>query len=372
MKKTLIAISFLHCLGAFAQQNNIKPAILTGVNISSMHSDTIMDETSFLPFLYFKLTKTFDEKTLINGSAGYSLRGGNVMTPFSRYRFQYLDVQASGQYLFSDIFSAEIGIQPSFILDARYLIGTDSLADLNIRKWSSEWSVFTGLNFHFQGNVSFGIRYFLPVKNVNCNQIQVVISIPIGGTIEKAEKKAVTHTAFQHITALKNGVLIIRLKTSEQIIRHLQREGKFQEAEKISKQQNTENQEIINSFRKYFHFCPVYFFYSNNTDQALSGNFTGILLNDSLEEDSSITIQTQNYYFAEFGLLDPNDESISGTGIEALIIKDKNFKQLQRPFPFYVRKNEFLSGSKNISQVISQMNFNLEQFYKSAKSEQRM
>ncbi|HPD64734.1 MAG TPA: hypothetical protein P5050_08850 [Bacteroidia bacterium] len=369
MKKYLTVVFLLiyNCLSA--QNTFWNPVLITGFNATSLRADSIDDQTAFLPFLGFGIEKPFDEKTSFGASGSYALKGGNVLSPFSKYRFQYIDFQASASYRLSDIFRFEAGLQPSFVLSSKYFIGTDSLAELNVKKWSSEFSAFAGLHFHFQENVSLGLRYFLPIENSRFNQFQVVLSIPVGGTMEKIENKNSVNLAYQHILALKEGVLLVRLKTSDNIIQHLNNAGKTEEAEKIRQQQRIENLEIVASFKKYFRFCPVYFFYSTQTAEAMSGNFKGILLNDSLQADSMINFLPQIYYFAEFGYLDLNEEGSTGTGIEALIIKDKAFNQLERPFPFYVRRNEFLAGSKNISQVVGMLNFNLEQFYKTALDE---
>ena len=66
----------------------------------------------------------------------------------------------------------------------------------------------------------------------------------------------------------------------------------------VIEEQFAENQRTMVLFKELFNFCPVYFFYANQTKQVLAGNITGNLLNDALQPDTSIHLFTDNFYIA--------------------------------------------------------------------------
>jgi hypothetical protein len=126
----------------------------------------------------------------------------------------------------------------------------------------------------------------------------------------------------------------------------------------------------VAGFRKYFSFCPVEFFFSNNTDQIMNSKLKGALLNDKLEVDSQIQIKSDVYYIAEFGglELEADDQNHTiGTSVEALILKNKDLKQLTRPFPYFVRKNEFMMEARKTDEMIKLLNYNLQEYYSISK-----
>ena len=63
------------------------------------------------------------------------------------------------------------------------------------------------------------------------------------------------NTANQNIQLLKNGALLVRLKTSENLINAYLKKGKIAEAEKIKEEQLKKNKEIVAAFKSQFTFC---------------------------------------------------------------------------------------------------------------------
>ncbi|PIX32598.1 MAG: hypothetical protein COZ21_12805 [Bacteroidetes bacterium CG_4_10_14_3_um_filter_31_20] len=166
----------------------------------------------------------------------------------------------------------------------------------------------------------------------------------------------------EQIQQLKNGILLIRLKTSENKINALIEMGKIEKANKIKTKQYIENKAILATFKNRFKFCKTAFFYSNKSKYIQENKFSNIFLNDSLLIDSTIVIDSKKPIFiAEFGTLEPDTmiyfshysyepnsdfsvkktehyySSSSNIDIYALIIKDQNFIQLNKPFPYYTR-----------------------------------
>jgi hypothetical protein len=174
-------------------------------------------------------------------------------------------------------------------------------------------------------------------------------------------------------------VLLVRLKTSENKIRVLKELGDTIQALRVAEEQRNANLEIVQAFKQYFNFCPVYFFYSTYSGQVKKGELTGYFLNDRLEPDSSVRLDNKLYYIAEFSVIEPDTfERDAGSrkladegaiaysrNIEALIIRDQRFIQLSKPFPYYIKTTD-LFRRRSVREMVSLMNQELFSFFKMA------
>lgn len=141
--------------------------------------------------------------------------------------------------------------------------------------------------------------------------------------------------AHQNVLQLKEGALLVRLYTSESKINALKKLGQEKEAEEVIRNQMLENRAIYTSFSAIYDFSKVYFFYNTSSDQILKKEFKGNLLNEKLEVDSLIDIDSEHYFIAEF-------DFTPSTGLYALVIKDSEFEFLKKPFPYYVKRYDVL------------------------------
>ncbi len=158
------------------------------------------------------------------------------------------------------------------------------------------------------------------------------------------------------IKMLKNGALLIRLKTSENKINGLIRMGNTAGAENIKQQQYKENKIIADLFKKNFTFCKFYFFYSNQSHLVSAGKLNGILMNANLEVDSSYV--GTDFLIGEFSESENNK-------IPGFISMDKNMEQLKKPFPFLVKQG-YIGDSKLVKEeVIIKYDRQLNTFYNS-------
>ncbi len=169
------------------------------------------------------------------------------------------------------------------------------------------------------------------------------------------EKKS---DASQNIKMLKQGALFVRLKTSDLQINALKQKGREKEAEQIHRKQEMENKEIAEAFKNSFDFSKIYFFYSTNSAEIKKGNYKYFLLNTDLQKDTSFN--GNDYLIGEF------DESAT-THIDAFIIKDKNFIQLDSPFPFLIKCNGMLVTTRTKEEVVKQLNKQLFEFWSKNK-----
>jgi hypothetical protein len=182
------------------------------------------------------------------------------------------------------------------------------------------------------------------------------------------------------IVELKNSFLLIRLKTGKNTIDAMLKAGQSEMAEKRQKQIDEENIRIIKSFRTEFDFCPVYFFYSDDSKFVAEKQFEKVkFLNDSLQPDNTIKLNSEKFFIAEWGNVkgdtasyyshtsyEPDGNFSQGpvyvyygggsTDAKGLIVKDCRFHQLRSPFPFFIKNPFFRKKEKTEIYVVRELN----------------
>ncbi|MFT6322822.1 MAG: hypothetical protein ACJAWO_000367 [Halieaceae bacterium] len=172
-----------------------------------------------------------------------------------------------------------------------------------------------------------------------------------------AEKVAVVH-----IQKLKKGVLLVRLHTQDALIekmkyyhRDLERKNKLIEIKE-------NNMATYVAFNSAYKFSELRFFYSRDSKKVRDGDFDHLFLNSDLEVDTSIRIDPK----APIYILDVGDiyfPNMSGHQ-EGVIVMDKNFEPLKKPFPYYVRKRSGMAIIKRTDLDIAiVLNEKMETFY---------
>ena len=182
------------------------------------------------------------------------------------------------------------------------------------------------------------------------------------------------------IVELKNSFLLIRLKTGKNTIDAMLKACQSEMAEKRQKQIDEENIRIIKSFRTEFDFCPVYFFYSDDSKFVAEKQFEKVkFLNDSLQPDNTIKLNSEKFFIAEWGNVkgdtasyyshtsyEPDGNFSQGpvyvyygggsTDAKGLIVKDCRFYQLRSPFPFFIKNPFFRKKEKTEIYVVRELN----------------
>lgn len=150
------------------------------------------------------------------------------------------------------------------------------------------------------------------------------------------------------INALRNGALLVRLKTNANTINKLKNAGNADLATQIERETFLENKQIVRAYVKNFTFCPVYFFYSSVSDSVKHGRLDGLFLDTNLTVNPSIVCKASFYLVAEqstlysssLGLLTEPEAAKAierGTGFKdfAIVVKNRYFIQLHEPFPYF-------------------------------------
>lgn len=174
------------------------------------------------------------------------------------------------------------------------------------------------------------------------------------------------------IVALKNGALLVRLKTNANAIQRLKQAGNIDLATQVERETFLNNKAIVRAYLKEFTFCPVYFFYSTYSDSVKQQKLTGIFLDSNLVQSSSIVCNSSFYLIAEQGsvynsslgfvpLSKASTAKENGTASKevAIVVKNRFFIQLHDPFPFY--QNGY--AIKKFSTYVRKFNASLMNFY---------
>jgi len=164
-----------------------------------------------------------------------------------------------------------------------------------------------------------------------------------------ARYKTERNKTFQKIEDLKNTVLLVRLNTSNNKIKHLKKydlvnDVKEQEMKTFQKQKQT-----ILAFEEHFDFCKVYFYNAEDGTELRHQNFDKVQLidvNEDIVTDNSFlkdgylvgifgySYDTQIVYQSRDSL---ERRPMAGSGgVSSLLIVDKDYVQLPKPFPFSV------------------------------------
>ena len=179
------------------------------------------------------------------------------------------------------------------------------------------------------------------------------------------------------INNIKNNIILVRLSAKSNTISAMRSVGKNKLADKTEAKQLKRNKAIVSAFKTNFSFCPVYFFYSEDSKYVSNNKLDSVnFLTDSLLIDKNIRVSSNLFYVIDFGSLEPetNKGNLNKKGeekyypssnitISALIIKDSQFTQLQKPFPYYVREFKGLPFKKSVSKMVVKLNEQLNSFY---------
>ncbi len=185
------------------------------------------------------------------------------------------------------------------------------------------------------------------------------------------------------IVALKNGALLVRLKTNSNTINQLKKAGNTDLATQVERETYLKNKIIMFSYLQEFNFCPVYFFYSDCSDSVKHKRLENIFLDTTLTINPSIVCAADFYLIADnktviynssLGLVPEslaNKASENGTSSRevAIGLKNRFFIQPHKPFPFFQIKTTTLSNASEKNNAFKNRLFNLyEQLSKSKVS----
>jgi len=122
------------------------------------------------------------------------------------------------------------------------------------------------------------------------------------GTLHGQQGNISELDAKTHLEMLSDGVLLVRLQDKTKKLQILEEAGRNEELAEEKKENDAQNQRIIDGFKEYYTYCKIFFFYASSTKQILEKDYNGNLFYDSnqkaLEIDTSRAIYVCDYGFA--------------------------------------------------------------------------
>jgi len=166
-----------------------------------------------------------------------------------------------------------------------------------------------------------------------------------------------------------DGCIFVRLRTGQTKIDKLNELGYSKAAKIEEKEVEEENKNIIAGFNEHWDFSKFYFFYSDESLKIKNGQFSEVeFIGKNLKVDSSIKCDCKDGFIVDLSRTSSNileDSNNSGTVLEGLIVRDRNFKQLSAPFPF-LSKKYFAIFKRSISTMVRNLNNDFHRYYKVA------
>ncbi len=185
------------------------------------------------------------------------------------------------------------------------------------------------------------------------------------------------NVAKAQIQALKNGALLVRLKTNSNTINRLKAAGNIDLATQVERETYLNNKAIVRAYIKEFNFCPVYFFNSEFSDSVKHKKLATIFVDSNLVINTSIVCNAAFYLVAEQGSIYNSSlglvtEAQAPRAVERgtpskevfMVVKNRYFIQLHKPFPYYEQGYSI----KKYNDYVKKFNTSLLDFHKKNSS----
>jgi hypothetical protein len=156
------------------------------------------------------------------------------------------------------------------------------------------------------------------------------------------------------IKELKQGALLVRLTNPK--------------SRAADKETAKDNLDIIKAFNKKFDFCPVYFFYAEDSKYVINRQFSNVrFINSSGAIDAKIKFNKKYFLTAEFQGVDVDrlKKNLADTSLiksysyqmkyYSLVVKTEKFEPMQMPFPFFIRNPKNLSNNRRFEKTIAKL-----------------
>lgn len=171
------------------------------------------------------------------------------------------------------------------------------------------------------------------------------------------------------INQLKQGAIVVRLKTNKKLIELLLKQGNNELALQKQLEQFAINKNTMAAFKDNLNFCKLYFINSNSSDSLLKGFRTGIFLDSALKIDASIIMDEKFYLIAErdyaynssIGFVTEDSAKYmieKGNPVRemSIVIKNKYGHQLKKPFPYLIKEKNFMDTPYDFPIMINSSN----------------
>ncbi len=395
MKRFLILI-FLTAGYVLNAQNNISLDIKGGIDYSKLLpiNDSLEVEPRTSP--YFGLSANFptDNNHEFQTGIVYQMKA-SMDEMHIKYRSIGLGLFGKYQYCLLNRIWLNVGAQYTIPIKSyallpiyhQYLRGAK---EVKIKKYASYFSLSVGFKVQLNKRLFFDMAYEYPVNNPYLSKfpsIKAGISIRIDKNDFKFEKQKVKKEQSKAlIKQFKKTALLVSLPSYKHQINQYKKNGNTKVAKRIINKRDERNRTLMEAFRKHFDFCPVYFFYNDDTEKVRAKDLNGIFVNSDLEKDPSIQLDDSLFLVGKLGysVLHQSDnksytdvykngynlaEGYTQSGVKdsdysnyGFTMVNQDFKLMPKPFPSHTR-GYFLFMKLSEDKIVTKLNQNLHRFY---------
>ena len=344
---------------------------LIGVNLGANYSKLDIRDNRLSsgarPFSGVDATYVLNRRLGLKGAGFFSMKS-SVFSSTVSLQQTGIDLQLYPQYKIDDLFlNAGLAVDFPINRNLQYRGSGGSegtrIDDAIAEERSRQLNLLMGFELKLMPSWRMTANFILPAFNSQSRNFQLGLSYRINQprTNKESPRKIRKRITARQIKSLKDGALLVRLKTAKPTIEALKRKGLFYKAREKERQQRIENISLIKAFKSRYRFSEVRFFTSDKSWKVRQGNYEGIFVNDSIQVDSNIILRNKKHiYTAEFDLIEPDTSTFfshyrwvptgnfsavqvpvfyggGGNTFMSLVIKDQQFRQLYRPFPYYSR-----------------------------------
>jgi hypothetical protein len=319
LKYTWICLLFAQTVFGQIQKNESEPlgyGLKLGVNFPTIGAK--YEEFSGLAGgsmgLFF--TKPFNNHFSWYIEPAFSSVGFRNTSDETRFNGYYFDAGMFMYYYpsaYNTDFGFILGLRPSFMVthnSQEFELGSYNTKSLSINK---------NENGRFDGSAIMGVGVSLsPVVNLELIYAQSLTNLNTPGNIEGRPSTVelnlrLNAVALKHkldgrsqstsdmVQEYHKGVLLVMLITpNEKEMTRLKKDNKIDEANLIRSEIKSRNDRVIKEFNKNFSFSPIFFFMDTSIYKVISGNIDGIFVNGNQDPDTTIKVNTGNYFIASF------------------------------------------------------------------------
>ncbi len=181
--------------------------------------------------------------------------------------------------------------------------------------------------------------------------------------------KSYKATAIGHINRVEaDGCVFVRLRTGQNKIDKLKELGYLNAADLEIKEIEEENKGILKAFKENWDFSKAYFFMSDESVKIKEGQFNEVnFIGSNLQADPSIKCDCKDGLVVDMSRITTNTlgTNTNATSVEGLVVRDRDFKRLNSPFP-YLSKKYFVVFQRSMSTMVKDLNNDFRRYYKIA------
>jgi hypothetical protein len=290
-------------------------------------------------------TKTLSNHFSFYLEPSFSAVGFRNTTDDTRFNNYYIDAGCF-VYCYPSAYNTDFafigGFRPSLLLthnSQEFEFGNYRTKDLGINQNKDgrfDGSVMLGIGLALSPVVNLELIYNQSITNKNTTT-QVIgrastveLNLRLNAVALRRSLDGHHKTLVDQVSEYHKGVMLVMLVTpNENEIKRLLKDGRQDEVDLLRDEIKQRNNRVIKEFNRTFSFAPTFFFMDTSIYKITSGNLNGVFVNGNMDLDTTIKVNTDNYFIASFCEDISNYTKRKHFG---LFVYDKQMNQLEKPF----------------------------------------